>query len=117
MRQSSQAVSIGPDNGVYMTSDDGYLLLYDPLTNEFEERRFLSEADMATEELLKSASWTIAEEDATTHAVTMESQCPLKFNSGYGGFLRTNLNNTYIFACYGEGKQDPICLYRLDKTN
>ncbi|MBQ3984433.1 MAG: response regulator [Bacteroidales bacterium] len=48
MRQSSQAVSIGPDNGVYMTSDDGYLLLYDPLTNEFEERRFLSEADMAT---------------------------------------------------------------------
>ena len=78
---------------------------------------YYSEADMATEELLKSASWTIAEEDATTHAVTMESQCPLKFNSGYGGFLRTNLNNTYIFACYGEGKQDPICLYRLDKTN
>lgn len=78
---------------------------------------YYTATEIADEDLLKSASWTIDEEDATTYAVTMESQCPLKFNSGYGGFLRVNLNNTYVFACYGSGKQDPVCLYRLDKTN
>ena len=48
IKQSSQAVCIGSENSVYMTSEDGFLLLYDALTNEFQERRFLSEADMAT---------------------------------------------------------------------
>ena len=78
---------------------------------------YYSDSDIATEALLKCASWSISEEDATTHAVTMLSKSELSYGKGYGGYFRTNIGTSYIFSCYGSGKQDPICLYRLDKIN
>jgi hypothetical protein len=78
---------------------------------------YYSDTDFATEALLKSASWNISEEDATTHAVTMLSNCPLSYGKGYGGYFRTNIGSSYIFSCYGSGKQDPVCLYRLATSN
>ena len=46
--QSSQSVCVGPENTVYLTSDDGSLLQYDPITNELDELRFLSEVEIAS---------------------------------------------------------------------
>ena len=46
--QSSQAVCVGPENSVYLTSDDGNLLQYDQITNELDEIRLLSEPEIAS---------------------------------------------------------------------
>ncbi len=77
---------------------------------------YYSVEDMAGDEaILKSASWTVSEEDAQTHAVTMKSNCPLENLTRV--YLRTNIGSSYIFSCYESGKQDPICFYRAEESD